>query len=55
MITAGLERGELAIGVRGAGWASRLRFRAEELRAGLGSARGEPIQRVRIRVLPTAG
>jgi hypothetical protein len=52
VVSAGLEHGQLTIGVAGAAWAARLRYVTEALRAQVGSSLGVDIQRVRIRVVP---
>lgn len=52
VMSAGLARGRLTLGVTNAAWASRLRYRTAALRALVSAACGEPIARVRIRVLP---
>lgn len=54
VMSAGLARGRLTLGVTSAAWASRLRYRTAALRALVSAACGEPIARVRIRVLPPA-
>ena len=55
VVSAGLEAGELTVGVTGAGWASRLRYGTEALCTELSRALGVPVERVRIRVVPSAG
>jgi hypothetical protein len=52
VVSAGLEHGQLTIGVAGAAWAARLRYVTEALRAQVGASLGVDIQRVRIRVVP---
>src|ERR1700688_1214885 len=52
VVSAGLERGQLTIGVASAAWAARLRYVTAALRARVGSSLGVDIQRVRIRVVP---
>ncbi len=52
VVTAGLTRGRLTLGVASAAWASRLRYRTSALRGLISADTGEPIARVRIRVLP---
>ncbi len=52
IVSAGLEHGQLTIGVAGAVWAARLRYVTEALRAQVGCSLGVDIQRVRIRVIP---
>jgi hypothetical protein len=49
--SAGLEGGELTVGVVGAAWASRLRYVTETLRTRVSRSLGTPIERVRIRVV----
>jgi hypothetical protein len=50
--TAGLEGGQLTIGVVSAAWASRLRYSTEPIRKRVTLSSGIDIRRVRIRVLP---
>jgi hypothetical protein len=50
--SAGIEHGQLTIGVAGASWAARLRYATEALRLQVGSSMGVEIQSVRIRVVP---
>jgi hypothetical protein len=50
--TAGIERGQLTIGVSGAAWASRLRYVTEMLRQRMSESMGTDIRTVRIRVVP---
>jgi hypothetical protein len=50
--TAGLAHGRLTVGVAGAVWASRLRYATDTLRRRVGAALGQPIQSVRIKVVP---
>jgi hypothetical protein len=52
IVSAGLEHGQLTVGVAGAAWAARLRYVTEALRAQVGSSMRVDIQRVRIRVVP---
>jgi len=52
VVSAGLERGRLTIGVSGAAWAARLRYLTDTLREGVGSSLGVEIPSVRIRVVP---
>ena len=52
IVSAGLEHGQLTIGVAGAAWAARLRYVTEALRAQVGSSMGVDIERVRIKVVP---
>jgi Dna[CI] antecedent DciA-like protein len=51
-VTAGIELGQLTIGVIGASWASRLRYHADTLRQRVGESMGVDIHRVRIKVVP---
>jgi len=53
--SAGIERGQLTIGVLGAAWASRLRYVTETLRKRVGESMGVEIQSVRIKVVPPVG
>jgi Dna[CI] antecedent, DciA len=52
--SAGFEGGRLTIGVRGAQWASRIRYFTDAVRKDVGMRLGVPIVGVRIRVLPPA-
>jgi hypothetical protein len=52
IVSAGLEHGQLTIGVAGAAWAARLRYVTEGLRTQVGSSMRVDIQRVRIKVVP---
>jgi hypothetical protein len=52
IVSAGLEHGQLTIGVAGAAWAARLRYATEALRVQVGSSMRVDIQKVRIRVVP---
>jgi hypothetical protein len=52
IVSAGLEQGQLTIGVAGAAWAARLRYVTEALRAQVGSSMRVDILRVRIKVVP---
>jgi hypothetical protein len=52
IVSAGLEHGQLTIGVAGAAWAARLRYVTESLSAQVGSSLRVDIQKVRIRVVP---
>jgi hypothetical protein len=54
IVSAGLDRGQLTIGVVGASWAARLRYATDTLRAQVGSSMGVDIQKIRIRVVPPA-
>lgn len=52
IVTAGIELGQLTIGVVGASWASRLRYLTDTLRKRVGESMSVEIQRVRIKVVP---
>jgi hypothetical protein len=52
IVSAGVEHGQLTIGVAGAAWAARLRYVTEALRAQVGSSMRVDIQKVRIKVVP---
>jgi Dna[CI] antecedent, DciA len=52
IVTAGIEAGQLTIGVVGASWASRLRYLTGTLQNKVGESMGVEIQRVRIKVVP---
>ncbi|MDP8986217.1 MAG: DUF721 domain-containing protein [Pseudomonadota bacterium] len=52
VVTAGLDQGQLTIGVTSAPWASRLRYASEALRLQVGAAMGVTVQSVRIKVAP---
>ena|ERR1700676_523756 len=52
IVSAGLEHGQLTIGVAGAAWAARLRYVTEALRARVGSSMRVDIHKVRIKVVP---
>ncbi len=54
VLSAGLEQGQLTVGVSSAAWASRLRYATDTLRAGVGESMGVEIQSVRIKVVPPA-
>jgi hypothetical protein len=49
--SAGIEHGQLTVGVVGAPWASRLRYLTETLATHVGESMGVEILRVRIRVV----
>jgi len=51
VLSAGLEQGQLTLGVTGAAWASRLRYATESLRLGVGQSMGVEIRIVRIKVV----
>ncbi len=55
VVSAGLEHGRLTIGVAGAVWAARLRYATDGLRTGVSGSLGQPIQSVRIKVVPRSG
>jgi len=50
--SAGIEEGQLTIGVVGAVWASRLRYMTESVRKRIGSSMGIAILSVKVRVVP---
>jgi hypothetical protein len=52
IVSAGVEHGQLTIGVAGAAWAARLRYVTEGLRVQVGSSMRVDIQKVRIKVVP---
>jgi hypothetical protein len=52
IVSAGLEHGQLTIGVAGAAWAARLRYVTETLRVQVGSSMRIDIEKVRIKVVP---
>jgi hypothetical protein len=52
VVSAGLEKGQLTIGVAGASWAARLRYATDTLRTRVSLSMGVDIQRVRIKVVP---
>lgn len=52
VVSAGLEHGQLTIGVANAAWAARLRYVTEALRVQVGASMGMDIQKVRIKVVP---
>jgi len=52
VVSAGLEGGQLTIGVAGAAWASRLRYVTDTLRKRVGGSLGVEIKTVRIKVVP---
>ncbi len=54
VLSAGLEQGQLTLGVGSAAWASRLRYATDILRAGVGESMGVEIQSVRIKVVSPA-
>jgi hypothetical protein len=52
IVSAGLEHGQLTIGVAGSAWAARLRYVTEALRAQVGCSMRVDIHKVRIKVVP---
>ncbi|HLZ97531.1 MAG TPA: DciA family protein [Steroidobacteraceae bacterium] len=52
VVSAGLEHGQLTIGVAGAAWAARLRYVTEALRTQVGTSMSVDIHKVRIKVVP---
>src|SRR5712675_1624480 len=52
IVSAGVQDGQLTIGVAGAAWAARLRYVTEPLRLQVGSSMRVDIQKVRIKVVP---
>jgi len=52
VVSAGIEKGRLTIGVAGAPWAARLRYVTDGLRLRVADTLGVEIQSVRIKVLP---
>ena len=52
IVSAGVEHGQLTIGVAGAAWAARLRYVTEALRAQVGTSMSVDIHKVRIKVVP---
>jgi hypothetical protein len=52
IVSAGVEHGQLTIGVAGAAWAARLRYVTEALRVQVGSTMRVDILKVRIKVVP---
>ncbi len=52
IVSAGLEHGQLTIGVAGSAWAARLRYVTDALRAQVGSSMRVDIHKVRIKVVP---
>jgi len=55
VISAGVDRGRLSIGVSSAVWASRLRYVTADLRKSVGDSLNINILRVQIRVVPPTG
>jgi hypothetical protein len=52
VVSAGIDRGVLTVGVAGGPWAARLRYSTDLLRERMGGATGIDIQGVRIKVVP---
>jgi hypothetical protein len=52
VVSAGLEHGQLTVGVADASWASRLRYATDTLRQRVSGSLGTLVVRVRIRVVP---
>ncbi len=52
VMSAGIDRGRLTVGVAGGAWASRLRYSSETLRLRVGESLGVDIQSIRIKVVP---
>ena len=52
LVSAGLDEGQLTIGVTSAAWAARLRYVTEALREQIGVSMKVEIQKVRIKVVP---
>jgi hypothetical protein len=52
IVSAGLEHGQLTIGVAGSAWAARLRYVTDALRVQVGSSMRVDIHKVRIKVVP---
>jgi len=52
VVTAGLEQGQLTLGVAGAPWAARLRYATDALRTAVGRSMAVDVLRVRIKVVP---
>lgn len=52
VVSAGIEKGRLTIGVAGASWAARLRYVTETLKMRVSGSMGVDIQSVRIKVVP---
>ena len=55
VISAGIDKGLLTVGVNGAVWASRLRYFADVLKKSVDSAGDNRILSVKIRVVPPRG
>ena len=54
VVSAGVDRGRLTIGVSGAVWASRLRYSTDIMKKRVSKSAGFEILTVRIRVVPPA-
>jgi len=52
VVSAGIDRGVLTVGVAGSAWAARLRYATDILRERVGDAAGIAILGVRIKVVP---
>jgi hypothetical protein len=52
LASAGLDGGQLTLGVTGAVWASRLRYVTDTLRKRVGESLGQEITSVKIKVVP---
>jgi hypothetical protein len=52
VVSAGIDRGVLTVGVAGGPWAARLRYTTDTLRERVGAAAGIEIKDVRIKVVP---
>ncbi|HEY2682310.1 MAG TPA: DciA family protein [Steroidobacteraceae bacterium] len=52
VVSAGIENGQLTIGVAGAAWASRIRYLSKTARARLEEQTGIAAGRIRVRVVP---
>ena len=52
VLSAGIDKGQLTIGVAGAPWAARLRYVTETLRKRVGGSMKTEIESIRIKVVP---
>jgi len=52
VVSAGIDKGRLTIGVSGGSWAARLRYLTDTLRTQVGGSLGIEIQSIRIKVVP---
>jgi len=52
VVSAGIDKGRLTIGVAGGSWAARLRYATDSLRIRVGESLGIDIQSIRIKVVP---